>query len=156
MRITLGGLHLRVPKDVLNLVQSTSRVDEQADFAWTAGALAANATIVGTANGANTIDASSMAAGKAVTISVGAGKAGVANTLKGGAAADTITGGASNDTITTGGGLDTADSSRMAGQYAGLWGRQGLPPDEQRGHQSGPLHGRAADETHGITRRAQG
>lgn len=76
------------------------------DFSWTTGALAANATITGTAQGSNTIDASSMAAGKSVTISVGAGKAGVANTLKGGAAADTITGGAGNDTITTGGGLD--------------------------------------------------
>jgi S-layer protein len=75
------------------------------DFKVTTGALAAAATIVGTAQGANTIDASF--ATKSVNISVGAGKVGVSNVLKGGAAADIIVGGAGDDTITSGGGLDS-------------------------------------------------
>lgn len=39
---------------------------------------------------------------------------------------------------------DSAHRAGLAGQPAGLWGRQGLAPTAPGGHQGGPLHGRAA------------
>jgi len=87
---------------------------------WASGALTAAATIKGSANGGDKIDAS--AATKAVTVTVygGAnvvkGSSTTGSTLNGAAGADTITGGDGADTIIGGGGADVITGGKGADQ----------------------------------------
>lgn len=71
---------------------------------WTTGALAANATIKGSATRANTIDTS--ASSKAMTFTGGTG----VDTITTAGGNDTITTGAGNDVISAGAGNDTIDA----------------------------------------------
>lgn len=71
---------------------------------WTTGALAANASITGSATRANTIDTS--ASSKVMTVTGGSG----VDTITTGSGNDTINTGAGNDVISAGAGNDTIDA----------------------------------------------
>ncbi|MYM75049.1 DUF4214 domain-containing protein [Duganella sp. FT134W] len=80
-------------------------------FVWTSGNLAAAATIKGSVNGGDTIDASATTA-KSLTITVNGGtnsvtSGGAADTITAGNGSNTIVSGAGNDIITVGSGANT-------------------------------------------------
>ncbi len=97
-------------------------------FSWTSGALAAAATIKGTATGGDVINAAAAVAAVTITETAGTntitGSSTIASTLTGGSGADVITGGAGKDVIVGGGGADVitggagADSITLSGVTA--------------------------------------
>ncbi|MFI3121203.1 MAG: hypothetical protein QX203_14605, partial [Methylococcaceae bacterium] len=109
-----AGLALTATSTALTSVDASgvAATDINPDFAWTSGALAAAATIKGSATGTNTIDAS-LATGGAVTYTGGTGADnftatnGKANIITLGNGTNSATVSSGNNTITGGTGDDT-------------------------------------------------
>ena len=97
-------------------------------FIWITGALAAASTIIGSAKGGDTINASAALAKVTITEHAGTntivGSSTIGSTLTGGTGVDTIVGGAGADTIVGGGGADLitggagADDITLSGSTA--------------------------------------